>query len=99
MEQSPNKYRNKLSLQLQQTQCVEENAVRSVLHQLLSLNSCNEAFINIKVDFAATDVEHIGKDVEKPFCSVCGHKVMFYSVLPMLLKGKYHGIFGIFCEK
>lgn len=86
IEESPNKYLNKLFLRLQQTQCAEDNAVGSVLRQLLSLNSSKDAFINIRVNFAATDVEHSDKDAVKPFCSVCGHKVMFYSVLPMLLR-------------
>ena len=78
----PALYLKDLLNKLQISRCAEDNAIGSVLRQLLLLNY-RDAFLNTPVTFVAMDEDH--KD-GKPFCSVCAHKVRFYSVLPILLR-------------
>ena len=82
IKELPEVYLGTLLKELQTSRCAEDNAIGSVLRRLLLLND-KDAFLNASVTFVAMDANH---EDGKPFCSVCGHKVRFYSVLPMLLR-------------
>lgn len=82
IKELPEVYLGTLLKELQTSRCAEDNAIGSVLRRLLLLND-KDAFLNASVTFVAMDANH---EDGKPFCSVCGHKVGFYSVLPMLLR-------------
>jgi len=82
--ESPKEFLDKLQERLQQSNCGEDNVVSSILHQLLLSNN-DDAFLSVIVTFVAMDAEHTDSE-GKPFCCNCAHKVMFYSVLPRLLR-------------
>lgn len=82
IKELPEVYLGTLLKELQKSRCAEDNAIGSVLRRLLLLNN-TDAFLNTSVTFVAMDANN---QDGKPFCSVCAHKVRFYSALPMLLR-------------